>query len=61
MLFRSHGFELNRAVKLKAMVTQTADLAQTSTMLALGVYRILNLSRRVHTQTQKRFGKGGTQ
>jgi hypothetical protein len=55
------GLEVNdRAVKLKALVTETADLAQTSAMLALGVYRILNLSRRMHTQTQKRFGKEGT-
>ena len=56
------GVEVNdRAVKLKALVTESADLAQTSTMLALGVYRMLNLSRRMQTQGRKRFGKGGSQ
>jgi hypothetical protein len=56
------GLEVSsRAVKLKALVTESADLAQTSTMLALGVYRMLNLSRRLRSQGQKRFGKGGSQ
>jgi len=34
-----------RIVKVKALVTQYGDLARTSSMLALGVYRMLNLSR----------------
>jgi hypothetical protein len=53
------GLEVNdRAVKVKALVTQTGDLAQASTMLALGVYRMLNLSRKMRAR-RARQQKGG--
>ena len=42
------GLEVNsKAVKVKALVTERGDLAQTSVTLALGVYRMLNLSRKL--------------
>ncbi len=42
------GLEVNgKAVKVKALVTESGDLARTSAALALGVYRMLNLSRKL--------------
>jgi len=35
----------NKAVKAKALVADIAQLAQTQSMLALGVYRVLNFAR----------------
>jgi hypothetical protein len=43
-----------RAVKVKALVAEKTDLARTSTMLALGVYRILNLSRRLQRRARSK-------
>jgi hypothetical protein len=40
----------DRAVKVKALVTKGEDLAQTNSMLALGVYRILNLAREMEAR-----------
>lgn len=39
-----------RDIKVKALVNKTDDLAQTGRMLALGVYRMLNLARRVRVR-----------
>jgi hypothetical protein len=51
------GVEVNdRAVKVKALVTEKADLARTSAMMALGVYRILNLSRRLQRRAKSKGG-----
>jgi len=55
------GLEVNaRAVKVKALVTQSGDLARTCTMLALGVYRMLNLARRLRAR-RARAKRGGTE
>jgi hypothetical protein len=59
------GLEVSgRSVKVKALVTKTADpayLAQASSMLALGVYRMLNLSREVEARKRAQAKKGGPQ
>jgi hypothetical protein len=36
-----------RNVKVKALVTKGEELGETTPMLALGVYRMLNLSRKL--------------
>ena len=66
------GLEVTpRAVKVKAMLSATEGpgsarvmgptgyLAQASTMLALGVYRMLNLSREVETRKRAQAKGGG--
>ena len=56
------GLEVNdRAVKVKALVTNSDDLAQTSSMLALGVYRMLNLSRKLAERKRAQAKRGGAQ
>jgi hypothetical protein len=58
------GLEISgRAVKVKALLTQTEGsyLAQASTMLALGVYRMLNLSRQIEARKRAQAKKGGAQ
>ena len=50
--------ESERAVKVKAVVGDSADLARASAMLALGVYRMLNLSRKLRAR-RARLQKGG--
>jgi hypothetical protein len=56
------GLEVNdRAVKVKALVTNSDDLAQTSSMLALGVYRMLNLSRKLAARKRAQAKRGGAQ
>lgn len=56
------GMEVTgRIVKVKALVTQTGDLAHTSSMLALGVYRMLNLSREIEARKRGQATKGGAQ
>jgi hypothetical protein len=59
------GLEVTgRAIKVKALLTQTggpAYLAQASTMLALGVYRMLNLSREIEARKRAQAKKGGGQ
>lgn len=37
----------DRDIKVKALVNRPEDLVPTGKMLALGVYRMLNLARRV--------------
>jgi len=51
-----------KAVKVKAMSVSVnpSFLAQTNTMLALGVYRILNLSREIEARKRRQAGRGGT-
>lgn len=54
---RLRGVESSeRAVKLKALVTQESQVAETVAMLSLGVYRVMNLSRRaiVHQRSTRR-------
>ena len=51
----------DRAVKVKALVTERGDLARTSAMLALGVYRMLNLSRKLRARNRAQAKKGGAQ
>ena len=54
------GLEVNgRAVKVKALVTNSDDLAQASSMLALGVYRMLNLSRKLAARKRAQAKRGG--
>ena len=56
------GMEVtSRIVKVKALVTQTGDLAHTTSMLALGVYRMLNLSREIEARKRGQATKGGAQ
>jgi len=56
------GIEVTgRIVKVKALVTQYGDLAQTSSMLALGVYRMLNLSRELEARKRAQSQAGGAQ
>jgi len=56
------GLEITgRIVKVKALVTQSGDLAQTSSMLALGVYRMLNLARELEARKRAQPKTGGTQ
>jgi len=58
------GLEVSgRAVKVKALLTQTGGpyLAQASTMLALGVYRMLNLSRQIEARKRAQGKKGDAQ
>jgi hypothetical protein len=53
-----------KAIKVKAMVTQFGkgtDLAQASSMLALGVYRMLNLSREIEARKRTQAKRGGPQ
>jgi hypothetical protein len=62
-----------KAVKVKAVVTMTGGpgsarsvgagslLSQTSAMLALGVYRMLNLSREVEARKRAQAKRGGPQ
>ncbi len=53
-----------RAVKVKALATASGDaayLAQASAMLALGVYRMLNLSREVQSRKRAQEKPGGPQ
>lgn len=50
-----------RVVKVKALVTESADLARTSSMLALGVYRMLNLAREVEARKRAQSKSGGAQ
>jgi hypothetical protein len=57
------GVEVNsKAIKAKVLVSEnsrTASLAQTSSMLALGVYRMLNLSREIAERKRIQAKKGG--
>jgi hypothetical protein len=59
------GLEVSgRSVKVKALITKTADpanLAQASSMLALGIYRMFNLSREVEARKRAQAKKGGPQ
>jgi hypothetical protein len=58
------GLEVTgRAVKVKALLSQTggAYLAQASSMLALGIYRMLNLSREIEARKRAQAKKGGGQ
>jgi len=56
------GMEVTgRIVKVKALVTQSGDLARTSSMLALGVYRMLNLARELEARKRAQPKTGGTQ
>ena len=48
----------NRQVKAKVLVTKGEDLGETTPMLALGIYRMLNLSRKLAARAQ-RAQKGG--
>ncbi|HLK68349.1 MAG TPA: hypothetical protein VKU19_33180 [Bryobacteraceae bacterium] len=51
-----------KAIKVKALATQSGSatyLAQASSMLALGVYRILNLSREIEARKRAQAGQGG--
>jgi hypothetical protein len=48
----------DRDIKVKAVVNRTEDLSQASSMLALGVYRILNLARKAKARSG---GPGGAQ
>jgi len=47
-----------RQVKVKALVTKAEELAQATPMLALGVYRMLNLSRRLAARARRSKGGG---
>lgn len=51
----------SRIVKAKALVAQPADLAQATGMLALGVYRMLNLSREIQKRRRAQPRTGGAQ
>jgi hypothetical protein len=58
------GLEVTgRAVKVKALLTHTEGsyLAEASTTLALGIYRMLNLSRQIEARKRAQAKKGGTQ
>ena len=52
-----------KAIKAKVLVSESggpAQLAQISSMLALGVYRMLNLSREIEARKRIQAKKGGT-
>ena len=56
------GLEVTaRIVKVKTLVTQSSDLAQAGSMLALGVYRMLNLSRELQARKRAQPKAGGPQ
>ena len=56
------GLEVTaRIVKVKALVTQSSDLAPAGSMLALGVYRMLNLSRELQARKRAQPKAGGPQ
>jgi hypothetical protein len=58
------GLEVTgRTVKIKAILTQTqaSYLAQASTMVALGVYRMLNLSRQIEARKRAKAKPRGPQ
>jgi len=56
------GLEVTaRIVKVKALVTQSSDLAPAGSMLALGVYRMLNLSRELQAHKRAQPKAGGPQ
>jgi hypothetical protein len=54
------GLEVTgRVVKVKAVVTQSEELARATSMLALGVYRVMNLSREVEARKRAQQKSGG--
>jgi hypothetical protein len=48
-----------RAIKVKAVVADSGELSQTCATLALGVYRMLNLSRRLEAHRRANPQPGG--
>ena len=48
-----------RIVKVKTLVTEFGDLAQSSSMVALGAYRMLNLSRELEARKRTQPQAGG--
>jgi hypothetical protein len=55
------GVITNKAIKVKALVGEKKELERSNTMLALGVYRVLNLSRKLHARARAQARKGGGQ
>ncbi|MBZ5621341.1 MAG: hypothetical protein LAQ69_21820 [Acidobacteriia bacterium] len=56
------GLEVTgRLVELKVLLTGSEDLARASSMLALGVYRMLNLSREIEARKRAQPKKGDAQ
>jgi hypothetical protein len=48
-----------RVIKVKAVVTNADELARASSMLALGVYRVMNLSREIEARKRSQQKSGG--